>query len=65
MIQAFGTPLTNSEGSPAAERIDLIWQRTALLYGRVYRVPGGSVGREFASLLAHEYDFFVYKSTKI
>ena len=56
MIQAFGTTMTNFEGSPPAERIDLIWQRAALLRGRVYRVPGGSVGREFASLLAHEYD---------
>ena len=43
MIQAFGTTMTNFEGSPPAERIDLIWQRAALLRGRVYRVPGGLV----------------------
>ena len=64
MIQAFVTTMTHFEGSPPAERIDLIWQRAALLQGRVYRVPGGSVGREFASLLAHEYDLLSISQQK-
>ena len=38
--------------------------RAALLRGRVYRVPGGSVGREFASLLAHEYDLLSLSQQK-
>jgi hypothetical protein len=35
--------------------IDL--ERTASLRGKLYRLPGGSVGREFTSILAEEYDF--------
>ena len=36
-------------------RIEKIWKRAALLRGRVYRVPGGSIGREFTAVLAKEY----------
>ena len=57
MIEAFNATLTNSAGSPLIGRIEKNWERSALLRGKVYRVPGGTVGREFTSLLAAEYDF--------
>jgi len=34
----------------------IFWERAAILKGRVYRLPGGIVGREFTNLLADEYD---------
>ena len=51
-MQAFGAKLNNSEGEVRTERIDKIWERSTLLQGKVYRVPGGSVGRQFTSMLA-------------
>ena len=55
-MEAFGATLENSEGSPRTGRIEKIWERAALLRGRVYRLPGCSVGREFTSLIAIEFD---------
>ena len=56
MTEAFGATLENSEGSPRTGQIEKIWERAALLRGRVYRLPRGSVGREFTSLIATEFD---------
>ena len=56
MMEAFGATLENSEGSPRTGRIEKIWERAALLRGRVYRLPGGNVGREFTSLIETEFD---------
>ena len=47
MTEAFGATLENSEGSPRTGQIEKNWECAALLRGRVYRLPGGSVGREF------------------
>ena len=52
MFEAFGATLSNSAGSPLNGRLEVIWKRSALLKGKVYRLPGGTVGREFTSLLA-------------
>ena len=54
MIAAFGVTLTNSEGEIRSGYIDKIWERTVWLRGRMYRVPGGAVGRYFTSILAKE-----------
>ena len=58
MIEAFGAKLTNSAGDALVGRHEKIWNKAALLRGRLYRLPGGSVGHEFTSILAHasEYD---------
>ena len=57
MFEAFGATLTNSEGKNRSGYSDeKIWERAATLRGRVYRLPGGIVGREFTNLLADEYD---------
>jgi hypothetical protein len=64
MLQAFGETLTNSSGSPMVGRIEKIWERTASLRGKLYRLPGGSVGREFTSILAEEYEFFGYVESR-
>jgi hypothetical protein len=55
MMEAFGATLTNSEGELRTGRVEKIWERAAKLRGRVYRLPSGSVGREFTSTLAQEY----------
>ena len=47
MVEAFGATLTNSAGSSFRSRLEKIWERSALLRGKIYRVPGGSVGRQF------------------
>ena len=52
MMLAFGSTLTNSEGDLINGRIEKVWKHTSLLRGRVYRVPGGSIGREFTGVLA-------------
>ena len=67
MIEAFGAKLTNSAGDALVGRHEKIWNKAALLRGRLYRLPGGSVGREFTSILASEYDLlanFVQKSER-
>ena len=56
MIEAFGAKLTNSAGDALVGFHEKIWNKAALLRGRLYRLPGGSVGREFTSILASEYD---------
>ena len=43
MLKAFGETLTNSSGSPMAGLMEKIWERTASLWGKLYRFPGGSV----------------------
>lgn len=56
MLQAFGETLTNSTGSPMVGRTEKIWERAASLKGKLYRLPGGAVGREFTSISAEEYE---------
>ena len=56
MFLAFGATLTNSQGELQTGRVEKIWERAAKLRGRVYRLPGGCIGREFTSLLAQEYE---------
>ena len=64
MMEAFNATLTNSAGSSLIGRIEKIWERSALLQGKVYRVPGGTVGQEFTSLLAAEYDLLALGKQK-
>ena len=64
MKEAFGETLKNNSGSPLDGRVEKIWERSALLRGRVYRLPGGAVGREFTSILASEYDLLAEGSQK-
>ena len=54
MLEAFGSLLLNSEGSARIDRIDKIWERTTKLTSSLYRLPGGSLGRKFVGMLAHE-----------
>ena len=54
MIEAFGVPLTNSDGKERVEKIEKIWERSAWLRGKMYRVPGGALGRYFTTTLAKE-----------
>ena len=56
MIEAFGAKLPNSAGDALVGRHEKVWNKAALLRGRLYRLPGGSFGREFTSILASEYD---------
>jgi hypothetical protein len=56
MIEALGAKLTNSAGDALVGRNEKNWNKTALLRGRLYRLPGGSVGLEFTLILASEYD---------
>ena len=51
---AFRVTLLNSEGKPQTERMELLWERSVHLTRASYRIPGGSVGRRFTSLLAKE-----------
>ena len=45
MIQAYGIPLLNSEGSDRNDFWSVIWKRVIKLRGKQYRIPGGAVGR--------------------
>ena len=56
MVEAFGATLTNLAGSSFSGCLEKIWERSALLRGKIYRVPGGSVGRQFTAELAMEYE---------
>ena len=64
MKEAFGETLKNNPGSPLDGQVEKIWERSALLRGRVYRLPGGAVGREFTSIQAYEYDLLAEGSQK-
>jgi hypothetical protein len=52
MIEAFGTPLLNSDGKWINDMWEIIWKRTVKLRGKLYALSGGSVGRLFVSTLA-------------
>ena len=45
MIEAFGVPLTNSDGKERVEKIGGKWEslRSAWLWGKFYRVSGGAL----------------------
>jgi len=64
MFDAFNATLSNSSGSPLTGRTEKIWERSALLRGKVYRLPGGTIGREFTSILAAEYDLLALGKQK-
>ena len=65
MVEAFGATLTNSAGSSFRSRLEKIWERSALLRGKIYRVPRGSVGRQFPAELAMENELLALGKTKI
>ena len=54
MFQAFGTTMLNSDGAPRLDLWDKIWERVIRLRGKQYRLPGGALGRQFASMYACE-----------
>ena len=54
MVEAFGAPLLNSDGRWMNDMWENIWKRTVKLRGKLYTLPGGSVGRLFVSTLAAE-----------
>ena len=54
MIEAFGAPLLNTDGKWMNDIWENIWKRAVKLRGKLYALPGGSVGRLFVSTLAAE-----------
>ena len=64
MVEAFGATLTNSAGSSFRSRLEKMLERSALLRGKIYRVPGGSVGRQFTAELAMEYELLALGKQK-
>jgi len=54
MMEAFGIPLQNSEGKPLATFWESIWLRVVKLRGKLYRLPGGAIGKKFTATLAEE-----------
>ena len=54
MIEAFGAPLLNTDGKWMNDMWENIWKRAVKLRGKLYSLPGGSVGRLFVSTLAAE-----------
>jgi hypothetical protein len=64
MIQAFGVPLLNSDGSPRVDLWSSIWERMTRLKGRLYSLPGGSVAKEFISLYNQEVSDFANGNKK-
>ena len=65
VFKAYWVPLTNSEGFPQTDIIDLIWERSSVLTSK--QLPGGTVGKTFIFILAKEIDLLassVQKSEK-
>ena len=58
MIQAYGVPLLNSDGSQRLDLWSSIWERVTRLKGSLYTLPGGSVAKEFISLYNQEVSEF-------
>ena len=54
MIEAFGAPLLNLDGKWLGDMWEIIWKRVVKLQGKLYTLPGGSIGRSFVSTLAAE-----------
>ena len=54
MIEAFGAPLLNTDGKWMNDMWENIWKRAVKLRGKLYSLPGGSVGRLFFSTLTAE-----------
>ena len=64
MMEAFNATLTNSAGSSFSSRVEKIWERYALLREKIYRVPKGSVERQFTADLAMEYELLALGKQK-
>ena len=64
MKTAIGVKLLNSEGIPRTERMELIWERSVHLTSALYRIPGGSIGRRFTSLMAKEIQLLAQAKEK-
>jgi len=64
MKTAFGVKLLNSEGIPRTERMELIWERSIHSKKALYRIPGGSIGRRFTSLMAKEIQLLAQAKEK-
>ena len=55
MIQAYGVPLTNTEGEWKNDMWENIWKRIVNLSRKLCTLPGGAIGRQFVSLLTAEF----------
>jgi hypothetical protein len=56
MIEAFGHTLSGPDSGVPSGRLENIWYRAVKLSSKLYRLPGGSVGRKFVGILANEID---------
>ena len=63
-MQAFGTTMLNSDGAPRIDVWGKIWERVTRLRGKQYRLPGGAVGRQFASIYAFEINSLAKEEKK-
>ena len=54
IIQTYGIPLLNSEGSDRNDFWRVIWKRGIKLRVKQYRIPGGAVGRQLTLMYADE-----------
>ena len=50
MLKAFGATLTNSDEFDKHDIWVQIWERVVKLNGKLYTIPGGSVGRKIVSI---------------
>ena len=56
MVKAFGHTLSGPDSGVPSGRLENIWYRAVKLSSKLYRLPGGSVGRKFVGILANEID---------
>jgi len=56
MVEAFGHTLSGPDVDIPSGRLENIWYRAAKLSSKLYRLPGGSIGRKFVGIFANEID---------